>query len=92
MANTKIEWATTVWNPVSGCTKVSDDDCLKEGIKVYSPCSECGAEIYVIWGIDEGECFDTPGEAYAALIDRISGKGTWDSNPWVFVYSFQLLK
>ena len=71
---------------------ISDDDCLKEGINVYSPCSECGAEIYVIWGIDEGECFDTPGEAYAALIDRISGKGTWDSNPWVFVYSFQLLK
>ncbi|QPJ61681.1 MAG: phage Gp37/Gp68 family protein [Candidatus Nitronauta litoralis] len=24
MSNTKIEWATKVWNPVTGCTKVSD--------------------------------------------------------------------
>lgn len=23
MSNTKIEWATKVWNPVTGCTKVS---------------------------------------------------------------------
>lgn len=31
-------------------------------------------------------------EAFAALIDKISGKGTWDSNPWVFVYEFELIK
>lgn len=23
------------------------------------------------------------------FIDRISGKGTWDSNPYVFVYDFE---
>lgn len=34
----------------------------------------------------------TPHEAYAILIDRISGKGTWDSNPWVFVYEFEIVK
>ena len=33
----------------------------------------------------------TPKEAYAALIDKISGKGTWDSNPYVFVYEFELI-
>lgn len=33
-----------------------------------------------------------PREAYAALIDRISGKGTWESNPYVFVYDFELVK
>ena len=26
------------------------------------------------------------------LIDDICGKGTWKSNPWVFVYSFKLIK
>lgn len=26
----------------------------------------------------------------SSLIDRISGKGTWASNPYVFVYDFEL--
>ena len=30
--------------------------------------------------------------AYADLIDHISGKGTWESNPYVFVYEFELIK
>ena len=34
----------------------------------------------------------TPQEAYAALIDKIYGKGTWASNPYVFVYDFELVK
>lgn len=34
----------------------------------------------------------TPRKAYAALIDKISGKGTWERNPWVFVYNFKLVK
>lgn len=33
-----------------------------------------------------------PREAYAALIDKISGKGTWDRNPYVFAYTFELVK
>jgi hypothetical protein len=24
------------------------------------------------------------------LIDRVSGKGMWESNPWVWVYEFEL--
>lgn len=36
--------------------------------------------------------FNTPREAYAALIDRISGKGLFQSNPYVFVYEFTLIK
>ena len=40
-----------------------------------------------------GEYFwGTPQEAYAALIDKINGKGTWASNPYVFVYDFELVK
>ena len=36
--------------------------------------------------------YDTPREAFAALIDRISGRGTWKSNPWVYAYTFELIK
>lgn len=35
--------------------------------------------------------FDTHREAFAFLIDRVSGKGTWESNPYVFVYEFELV-
>lgn len=30
-------------------------------------------------------------EAFAHLIDKVSGKGTWERNPWVFAYSFELI-
>lgn len=39
----------------------------------------------------EYKLFDTPREAFASLIDRVSGKGTWDRNPFVFVYDFELV-
>ena len=30
-------------------------------------------------------------EAFWYLIDNISGKGTWESNPWVVAYGFELV-
>ena len=36
--------------------------------------------------------FRTPQEAFAILIDKINGKGTWESNPYVWVYDFELVK
>lgn len=36
--------------------------------------------------------WDNPRQAFAKLIDKINGKGTWDSNPYVFVYDFELVK
>lgn len=35
---------------------------------------------------------DTPREAFASLIDKVYGRGTWKSNPWVVVYEFELVK
>ena len=63
---------------------ISDVDCMAEGINYYEQegFSWCST----------GELFDTPREAYAALIDKISGKGTWESNPYVWVYEFELVK
>lgn len=65
---------------------ISEEDCLKEGIW----CDDnVGLEGTTYWyhGLANSS-FRTAKEAYAALIDKISGKGTWESNPYVFVYDF----
>lgn len=70
---------------------ISDEDCLKEGI--YK--GQCGSadthfmDVYYYKGDIQPYC--TPREAFAALIDKVSGKGTWESNPYVFVYEFELV-
>lgn len=43
-------------------------------------------------GISEWDAHLSPQKAYAALIDEINGKGTWDANPFVWVYDFKLSK
>ena len=40
----------------------------------------------------EASRYHTYQEAFAALIDKISGKGTWEKNPWLLAYSFKLVK
>lgn len=69
---------------------ISDEDCIKEGIIEDNP------GVQYSFPTEIGYCgqypFDTPKAAYAALIDKVSGKGTWEKNPWVFVYDFQLVK
>lgn len=70
---------------------ISDEDCLKEGI--YK--GRCGSadthfmDAYYYKGDIQPYC--TPREAFAALIDKVSGKGTWLKNPYVFCYSFKLI-
>lgn len=34
----------------------------------------------------------TPREAFATLIDKVYGCGTWGLDPWVVVYEFELVK
>ena len=83
---------------------ISDEDCLKEGITEVSGEFEAhtvlqdgyyGERIRVIkryYGIEYYELGESPREAYGTLIDKISGKGTWKSNPWVLAYEFELIK
>lgn len=70
---------------------ISDGDCLREGITcgkfndfpnpMYFPYPDC----------PDGEVAYYPETAFKTLIDRISGKGTWERNPWVFAYTFKLI-
>ena len=63
---------------------ISDEDCLKEGI--FERAS------YFWSGKQTEKLHKTPQEAYAALFDAINGKGAFESNPHVFVYSYKLIK
>lgn len=69
---------------------ISEEDCMAEGIWRDD---NVGLEGTTYWyhGLANSS-FRTAKEAYASLIDKISGKGTWESNPWVFVYDFELVK
>ena len=70
---------------------ISDEDCLKEGIYEDSGDDKYPPYIFYEFEGNEDDGFDTPREAFAALIDKVSGKGTWESNPYVFVYEFKLI-
>ena len=63
---------------------ISEEDALKEGI------CELAFDYYLPNGYEKS--FSMPREAFAYLIDKVSGKGTWQSNPYVWVYDFELVK
>ena len=68
---------------------ISDKDCIAEGIEVF-PDSKYGYRFVkgeTLHWIDA----DSLRQVYASLIDKVSGKGTWESNPYVFVYDFRLI-
>jgi hypothetical protein len=80
---------------------ISDKDCLKEGVvecvreiggadvkKYYPSQRHADATRKIGWGIVD----DSPKTAFARLIDWVSGDATWEKNPYVFVYEFELVK
>lgn len=72
---------------------ISDDDCIAEGIICKWHAPACRNYYYVPNETinHPDKVHETPQEAFAALIDKVSGKGTWESNPWVFAYEFELV-
>lgn len=80
---------------------ISEEDCLKEGIcYIENPPASFKGFNYRIWPVgvkpykrsyNNIMFFASARYAYARLIDMISGKGTWDKNPFVFVYDFSLI-
>ena len=62
---------------------IPDEDCLRDGVVRFT-------SGYNFVG-NEDTAYLTPSKAFAALIDKVSGRGTWESNPLVWVYSFELV-
>ena len=73
---------------------ISDEDCLNEGIfeKYYFEKTKYYENGVKIGKMQRVPHYNTPKQAYASLINSIYGKGTWESNPYVWVYEFKLLK
>ena len=81
---------------------ISDEDCIKElGLKHVD--SDMGYKKYqthmvyqFLWDDNLGRTreysHESPKEVFALMIDKICGFGTWDSNPYVFAYEFELVK
>lgn len=73
---------------------ISNEDCLREGVRLWEDAvpeyqSNPLGKLYEIAG--RRDRYKTPREAFAALIDNVSGKGTWERNPLVWVYEFELV-
>lgn len=63
---------------------ISDEDCLREGVRADVPGLQYSFPSNIGYC---GQCpFSTPRDAFAALIDKVGKRGTWDSNPLVFAY------
>lgn len=62
---------------------ISDEDCLREGVFM-------SAKGFTFIGAPK--CYETAKDAFAHLINKVSKKGTWESNPFVFCYTLKLLK
>lgn len=74
---------------------ISDEECLEEGIYRIDDMINSNMEDVVRYTFEN--CFErgvfktysTPRDAFASLIDKISGKGTWEKNEYVYVYGIE---
>lgn len=68
------------------------DDYFKEGITLLVSADDGRIQ----WGYADEHLryymFDSPREAFASLIDKVSGRGTWERNPFVWRIEFELVK
>ena len=74
---------------------ISDEDCMKEGIYRLDSANGNGGIAYSFVGASDKKhigLYNTPRDAFEVLIDKVSGKGVFQSNPYVFVYEFNLIK
>jgi hypothetical protein len=82
---------------------IRDEDCMKEGIIKTLTEKKRYFDDYIMQKPEDRFFYTyhseesvyirkTPQEAYADLIDKINGKGTWESNPFVWMYDFKLIK
>lgn len=63
---------------------ISDEDCFKEGIEYNDFICQYSTNATLDW-------YESPKKAFVNLIDKTSGKGTWQRNPFVYVYEFKLV-
>ena len=69
---------------------ITEQECICEGIKIKKG-NRNGERPFGEFTFDGWDDYSfTAREAFAALIDKIRGNGTWNNNPLVFAYEFEL--
>lgn len=74
---------------------ITEEDCRREGILDVEFYPDEGFPLSIgHTHYDDGKSvlYTTRKKAYSALIDKINGKGTWDSNPFMWVYDYELIE
>lgn len=79
---------------------ISEEDCLKEGVYYHTePPKHHEYDRYSPWSpsvkpykFESEKYFCSAKYAFKHLIEKVSGKGAWERNPWVFVYDFKLVE
>jgi hypothetical protein len=80
---------------------ISEEDAMREGVFKYDkPPLNHESDMFAPWppyvrpykhDIDNLIYRCTARYAFAYLIDKVCGGGTWNRNPWVFAYEFELV-
>lgn len=75
---------------------ITEEDCLREGIQEYFPYinRDPNDRLRTFQYFKNGKIRyrrSPATECFANFIDDISGKGTWESNPLVYAYEFELI-
>lgn len=77
---------------------ISDDECEREGIGCMELFDDDLKEVFYYIGVflgwldDKQKTFQTSKEAFSYLINKLNGKGYWESNPLGYAYEFELVK
>jgi uncharacterized protein YqfB (UPF0267 family) len=67
---------------------ITGEECLREGIFWHNSKYSCLSG----YSFGNSGCFSTPLLAFRSLINKLNGKGYWESNPLGYAYEFELVK
>lgn len=86
------KWAARTWLEVTGVRAerlqdITEADAIAEGV-FGPPTSQAGWREYPY----ESCHLDTAINSYRTLWESINGPGSWESNPWVWVYEFRRIE
>lgn len=72
---------------------ISDEDCLREGILIDENAIDENKYYFDVYGKHVNRWwFPTPKDAFEGLMRKLNGKYFWKENPYMYVYSFELIK
>ena len=77
---------------------ISDEECEREGIGCMELFDDDLKEVFYYIGVflgwldDKQKTFSTSKTAFSYLINKLNGKGYWESNPDGYAYDFELVK